>query len=124
MRASLAKMLLTKPDLLLLDEPTNHLDLEACIWFEKYLDAYRGAVIVTSHDRAFLNRAVNRVLSMEPGEVVQHRGGYDDYVLARQQQMEVMQSTAERQQRELEREMRFVERFRAKATKARQVRAG
>ena len=121
MRASLAKLLLTKPDLLLLDEPTNHLDLEACIWFEKYLAAYRGAVIVTSHDRAFLNRAVNRVLSMEPGEVVQHRGSYDDYVLARQQQMEVMQSTAERQQRELEREMRFVERFRAKATKARQV---
>ena len=121
MRASLAKLLLTKPDLLLLDEPTNHLDLEACIWFEKYLATYRGAVIVTSHDRAFLNRAVNRVLSMEPGEVVQHRGSYDDYVLARQQQMEVMQSTAERQQRELEREMRFVERFRAKATKARQV---
>ncbi len=121
MSASLAKLLLTKPDLLLLDEPTNHLDLEACIWFEKYLAAYRGAVIVTSHDRAFLNRAVNRVLSMEPGEVVQHRGSYDDYVLARQQQMEVMQSTAERQQRELEREMRFVERFRAKATKARQV---
>jgi ATP-binding cassette subfamily F protein 3 len=121
MRASLAKMLLTKPDLLLLDEPTNHLDLDACIWFEKYLAAYRGAVIVTSHDRAFLNRAVNRVLSMEPGEVVQHRGSYDDYVLARQQQMEVTRSTAERQERELEREMRFVERFRAKATKARQV---
>ena len=121
MRASLAKLLVTRPDLLLLDEPTNHLDLEACIWFEKYLASYRGAIVVTSHDRAFLNRAVNRVLSIEPEGVMQHRGGYDDYVLARQQQVEVMQSTAERQEREIEREMRFVERFRAKATKARQV---
>ena len=121
MRASLARLLVVRPDLLLLDEPTNHLDLEACIWFEKYLASYRGAVVVTSHDRAFLNRAVNRVLSIEPEGVMQHRGSYDDYVLARQRQVEVMQSTAERQEREIEREMRFVERFRAKATKARQV---
>ncbi len=121
MRASLAKLLVVRPDLLLLDEPTNHLDLEACIWFEKYLASYRGAVVVTSHDRAFLNRAVNRVIAIEPEGVVQHRGSYDDYVLARQQQLEVAQSTAERQEREIAREMRFVDRFRAKATKARQV---
>ena len=121
MRASLARLLVVRPDLLLLDEPTNHLDLEACIWFEKYLASYRGAVVVTSHDRAFLNRAVNRVLSIEPEGIARHRGGYDDYVLARQRQAEVRQSTARRQEREIEREMRFVERFRAKATKARQV---
>ncbi len=121
MRASLARLLVVEPDLLLLDEPTNHLDLEACIWFEKYLASYRGAVVVTSHDRAFLNRAVNRVLSIEPEGLMAHRGGYDDYVLARRQQLEVLQSTAERQEREIRRDMRFVDRFRAKATKARQV---
>lgn len=121
MRASLAKLLLVKPDLLLLDEPTNHLDLEACIWFEKYLAAYKGGVVVTSHDRAFLNRVVNRVMAIEPSEVVQHRGNYDEYIIARQQQLELQQNAAQRQEKELEREMRFVERFRAKATKARQV---
>ena len=88
MRAELAKLLLIKPDLLLLDEPTNHLDLEAQIWFEKYLSSYRGAVMVTSHDRAFLNRVVYKVLAIEPGEVVLHHGNYDSYVLARQKRME------------------------------------
>ncbi len=121
MRASLAKLLLGRPDLLLLDEPTNHLDIDACIWFEKYLAGYRGAVVVTSHDRAFLNRVVNKVVSIEVDEVVQRRGTYDDYILARQQDFETKQSAADRQQKEIQREMRFVERFRAKATKAAQV---
>jgi ATP-binding cassette subfamily F protein 3 len=121
MRAELAKLLLVKPDLLLLDEPTNHLDLEACIWFEKYLAAYRGAVIVTSHDRAFLNRVVRKVLAIEPGEVIQHRGNYDAYIISRQQNLEIKQAAATRQAKEIERETRFIERFRAKATKARQV---
>ncbi|MBM2824930.1 MAG: transporter related protein [Dehalococcoidales bacterium] len=121
MRAALAKLLLIKPDLLLLDEPTNHLDLEACIWFEKYLAAYRGAVIVTSHDRAFLNRVVSKVLAIEPGEVIQHRGNYDAYIIARQQDLEMKQAAAARQAKEIQRETRFVERFRAKATKASQV---
>jgi ATP-binding cassette, subfamily F, member 3 len=122
MRAALARLLLVRPDLLLLDEPTNHLDLEACIWFEKYLAGYKGAVLVTSHDRAFLNRVVSRVIAIEDnGEVTQHSGNYDDYVLSRQQEMEVRQAAAARQQKEIEREMRFVERFRYKATKARQA---
>ncbi|MDO8715848.1 MAG: ABC-F family ATP-binding cassette domain-containing protein, partial [Dehalococcoidales bacterium] len=122
MRAGLARLLLVKPDLLLLDEPTNHLDLEACIWFEKYLMKYKGAVVVTSHDRAFLNRVVKQVIAIEPnGEVIQHSGNYDAYVINRQQELEIEQAAAARQNKEIEREMRFVERFRAKATKARQV---
>jgi ATP-binding cassette subfamily F protein 3 len=118
MRAELAKLLLIKPDLLLLDEPTNHLDLEAQIWFEKYLSAYRGAVMVTSHDRAFLNRVVNRVLAIEPGEVVFHHGNYDSYVLARQKRMESLEASAKRQERLIEKETKFINRFRSQATKA------
>ncbi|MCX6012813.1 MAG: ABC-F family ATP-binding cassette domain-containing protein, partial [Chloroflexi bacterium] len=121
MRAALAKLLYIKPDILLLDEPTNHLDIEACVWFEKYLSAYKGAVIVTSHDRAFLNRVVSKVLAIEQGGVSQHTGNYDDYLIARDQEMEIKQSAAVRQEKQLKKEMRFVERFRAKATKASQV---
>ena len=84
MRAELARLLFRKPDLLLLDEPTNHLDLEANLWFEKYLSSFPGGVVITSHDRAFLNQATNRVLAIEPGEVVHHRGNYDDYLVARE----------------------------------------
>jgi len=121
MRAELAKLLLIKPDLLLLDEPTNHLDLDACIWFEKYLSGYQGAVLVTSHDRAFLNRVVRRVLALEPDEFVFHRGNYDSYVAARAQLLEVRQAMAKRQEKLIEKETRFIERFRSKNTKASQV---
>jgi len=118
MRAELAKLLLIKPDLLLLDEPTNHLDLEAQIWFEKYLSSYRGAVMVTSHDRAFLNRVVNKVLAIEPGEVVFQPGNYDNYVLARQKRMETLEASAKRQEKLIEKETKFINRFRSQATKA------
>jgi ATP-binding cassette subfamily F protein 3 len=121
MRAELAKLLLIKPDLLLLDEPTNHLDLEAQIWFEKYLASYRGAVMVTSHDRAFLNRVVSKVLAIEAGEVISHTGNYDSYVLARQKDLEVKEAAAKRQEKQIEKETRFIERFRYKKTKASQV---
>ena len=121
MRAYLARLLLMKPDMLLLDEPTNHLDIEACIWFEKYLAGYRGAVIVTSHDRTFLNRVAGKIWSIEPDKVKQYSGNYDDYVIAWQRDLEQTQGEAARQEREIQREMEFVRRFRAKATKASQV---
>ena len=121
MRAELARLLFRNPDVLLLDEPTNHLDLEANLWFEKYLSSFPGGVVITSHDRAFLNQVATRILAIEPGEVVHHHGNYDDYLLARERALEVKQAAAARQEREIQRQMRFVERFRYKATKARQV---
>ena len=121
MRAELARLLFRNPDVLLLDEPTNHLDLDANLWFEKYLASFQGGVVITSHDRAFLNQAANRVLAIEPDEVVNHRGNYDDYLLARERALEIKEAAAARQEREIQRQMRFVERFRYKATKARQV---
>ena len=121
MRAELARLLFRKPDLLLLDEPTNHLDLEAHLWFEKYLSSFPGGVVVTSHDRAFLNQVADQILAIEPGEVVHHNGNYDDYLVARERAMEIKQSAAARQSREIQRQTQFIERFRAKATKATQV---
>ena len=121
MRASLAKLLLRSPDVLLLDEPTNHLDIDANLWFEKYLNSFHGAVLVTSHDRAFLNTIATSILALEPDEAVIMKGGYDDYLVARERGLEVKQATAARQDREYKRQMRFVERFRSKATKATQV---
>ena len=121
MRAELARLLFRKPDLLLLDEPTNHLDLEAHLWFEKYLSSFPGGVVVTSHDRAFLNQVANRILAIEPGEAVHHRGNYDGYLVARERALESKQAAAARQQREIQRQTRFIDRFRSKATKATQV---
>ncbi|MEE8418939.1 MAG: ABC-F family ATP-binding cassette domain-containing protein [Dehalococcoidales bacterium] len=121
MRAALAKLLLLSPDMLLLDEPTNHLDLESCIWFERYLAAYAGAVMVVSHDREFLNRLVGKVLSIERDKIVFHRGNYDSYITFRQQENEIAEATAKRQEMKIKKETRFIERFRAKNTKATQV---
>ncbi|MSQ40950.1 MAG: ABC transporter ATP-binding protein [Dehalococcoidia bacterium] len=121
MRAALARLLFRNPDLLLLDEPTNHLDLDANMWFERFLASFRGAVVVTSHDRAFLNKVATRVLTIELDEVVILKGNYDDYLIAREQSLQVKQATAARQEREVQRQMRFVERFRYKASKAGQV---
>ena len=121
MRAALAKLLFSKPDVLLLDEPTNHLDLEANLWFERFLASFNGGVIFTSHDRAFLNQTATMVLAIEPGEVVSLRGNYDEYLIARERSLKAKQSAAARQQREIQRQMRFVERFRSKARKATQV---
>ena len=121
MRASLGKMLFSKPDVLLLDEPTNHLDLDANLWFEKYLSSFRGAVVVTSHDRAFLNQVATMVLAITRDEVVLVRGNYDDYLSTSERVLQVKQAAAARQGREVQRQMRFVERFRYKARTATQV---
>ena len=121
MRASLARILFSNPNLLLLDEPTNHLDLEANLWFEKYLASFRGGVIVTSHDRAFLNQTAKRVLAMEPDGPVLRRGNYDDYLLARESELQVKRAASARQKREMQKEMRFIDSFRSKARKASQV---
>lgn len=120
-RVELAKLLFLNPDLLILDEPTNHLDLETIRWFEDYLKGYRGAVIVTSHDRAFLNNVAKKIIAIERDEVIFFNGSYDDYVVARQKDLEIRQAMAKRQKLRVKKEMRFIERFRAKNTKATQV---
>ncbi len=121
MRASLARILFKNPNILLLDEPTNHLDLDANLWFEKYLASFQGGVLVTSHDRAFLNQTATKVLAIEPDEVALHTGNYDDYLVARENALQNKRAASARQVREIEKQMRFVEKFRAKATKASQV---
>ena len=121
MRAELGKLLFRKPDVLILDEPTNHLDLDANLWFEKYLSSFRGAVVVTSHDRAFLNQVATMVLAITPDEVVLVRGDYDNYLITSERTLKIKEAAAARQQREVQRQMRFVERFRSKARKSSQV---
>ena len=121
MRASLARILFRKPNLLLLDEPTNHLDLDANIWFEKYLASFQGGVLVTSHDRAFLNQTATKVLAIEPDEAVLHKGNYDAYLVARERALQVKEAASARQERQIQKQMRFIDRFRSKARKATQV---
>ena len=121
MRAVLGKLLFLKPDVLLLDEPTNHLDLDANLWFEKYLSSFRGAMVVTSHDRTFLNQVATTVLAITPDEVVLIKGNYDNYLVASERSLQLKQAAAARQERGIQKQMRFVERFRYKARKASQV---
>jgi len=121
MRAYLSKILFSKPDVLLLDEPTNHLDLEANLWFEEYLMNFKGAVLVTSHDRAFLNSVATMVLALEEEQVVLQKGNYDEYLISKEQSFKTKQATAERMEKHIKKQMKFVERFRSKATKAKQV---
>jgi len=120
-RVELAKLLFINPDVLILDEPTNYLDLETTRWFENYLKSYHGAILVTSHDRAFLNNMVTRVLAIERDEVIFFQGNYDGYVLAREKDLENKKAAAKKQDIKMRKEMRFIERFRAKNTKATQV---
>jgi len=120
-RVELAKLLFLNPDLLILDEPTNHLDLETTSWFENYLRSYQGLILVTSHDRAFLNNVAKKVIAFEKDEVIFYHGNYNSYVLARQKDLGIKQSAAKKQVLKLRKEMRFIERFRAKNTKATQV---
>jgi ATP-binding cassette, subfamily F, member 3 len=121
MRVALARLLLSTPDLLLLDEPTNHLDLEAIDWLERFLDVWEGAFIVVSHDRYFLNRMVRGIVELDRGRLTEFPGGYDDYLEARQLRIEALEEAAKHQAKEIARVERFVERFRYKSTKAKQV---
>ncbi|MDD4874672.1 MAG: ABC-F family ATP-binding cassette domain-containing protein [Dehalococcoidales bacterium] len=121
MRASLAKLLAINPDLLLLDEPTNHLDLESCIWFENYLTNYEGAVLLTSHDRAFLNKVTTKILAIENGKPIRYTGNYNSYIDMRREEAEKLEAAAARQEKKIAKEMEFVDRFRYKATKAKQA---
>jgi len=121
MRAALSKLLVKNPDVLLLDEPTNHLDIDATIWFEKYLLAFRGAIVLTSHDRTFLNQLATHVLTIEPRQTMMIKGNYDHFLTVREQAEKVQEATATRTEREIQRQMKFVDRFRSKARKASQV---
>lgn len=121
MRASLARLLLSSPDALLLDEPTNHLDLESVIWLEKFLAGYAGAILLISHDRNFMNRLVNRVVEVEHQQLVAYTGNYDQFVAAKAEAREILEATAKNQQKKIEDARAFIDRFRYKATKARQV---
>ncbi|TVR41376.1 MAG: ABC transporter ATP-binding protein [Bacteroidia bacterium] len=121
MRVELAKLLLQSPDLLLLDEPTNHLDIESIQWLESFLTEYPGAVILVSHDRAFLDNITSRTVELSMGKMYDYKACYSDYELLRQERMEREMAAFNNQQREIAQIERFITRFRAKATKAKQV---
>src|SRR5574340_349985 len=123
MRAALAGILLQAPDLLLLDEPTNHLDVPTLTWFDAFLRASRKALLLVSHDRDFLNRQIGRVLALEPEGLRAYAGDYDDYKRQRAEEEERLLAQAARQQAKRAQLETFIERFGAKATKARQARS-
>ncbi|MBI3783501.1 MAG: ABC-F family ATP-binding cassette domain-containing protein [Deltaproteobacteria bacterium] len=121
MRVALARILLMQPDAMLLDEPSNHLDIESLIWLENFLKTYEGALLMTSHDREFLNRIVKRVIEIDGGELTSYSGNYDFYEAQRAQSEAQAEAAYQRQQSKLAKEMRFIERFKAQAAKAAQV---
>lgn len=121
MRVSLAKILLQKPEIILLDEPTNHLDIESIQWLENYLANYDGALILVSHDRAFLDHVTNRTIEITFGNIQDYKCSYSQYVQQRLERIEAQQNAYENQQKEIAQIEKFIERFRYKATKAKQV---
>ena len=121
MRIELAKLLLQHPDVLLLDEPTNHLDIESIQWLEQFLSTRAGAVVLVSHDRAFINNVTNRTLEISCGRIFDYKVKYDEYVVLRAERREQQLRAYENQQKEIEDIRAFIDRFRYQATKAIQV---
>src|ERR1700704_2954292 len=121
MRVALARVLLGRPDVLLMDEPTNHLDLESIIWLEQFLKSYPGALLMTSHDREFMNRIVSKIAEIDAGEIIVYSGNYDFYERERTIRETNQQAAFARQQSMLAKEQRFIDRFRTHAAKAAQV---
>lgn len=121
MRIELAKLLLRRPDVLLLDEPTNHLDIESIQWLENFLRVSPGAVVLVSHDRAFINNVTNRTIEISCGRIYDYKVSYDEFVVLRKERREQQLRAYENQQKEIKDTEDFIERFRYKATKAVQV---
>src|SRR3954468_24642674 len=121
MRVALARILLMRPDAMLLDEPSNHLDIESLIWLEQFLHDYEGALLMTSHDREFMNRVVGRIVEIDGGVLTSYSGDYDFYERQRAVNEANAEAAYQRQQAMLAKEMRFIERFKAQAAKAAQV---
>src|SRR5207244_1790853 len=121
MRVAMARVLLGKPDVLLMDEPTNHLDLESILWLETFLRQHQGALLMTSHDREFLNRLVGKIAEIDSGEITLYSGNYDFYERERALREANREAAYARQQAMLAKEQRFIDRFSAHAAKAAQV---
>ncbi|PAY06365.1 glycosyl transferase family 1 [Bradyrhizobium sp. UFLA03-84] len=121
MRVALARILLMRPDVMLLDEPSNHLDLESLIWLEQFLKGYEGALLMTSHDREFINRIINKVVEIDAGQLTTYSGNYEFYEQQRALSDKQQQAQFERQQAMLAKEIKFIERFKARASHAAQV---
>jgi ATP-binding cassette subfamily F protein 3 len=121
MRIALAKLLLMQPSLLLLDEPTNHLDLDSLQWLEEYLQSYDGAVMIVSHDRRFLDTMTSKTYELSLGVLAEYAGNYSYYVIAKDERKTLQEAAFKNQQQQVKQTERFIERFRYKATKARQV---
>ena len=121
MRVALARVLLGRPDVLLMDEPTNHLDIESIVWLEEFLKQYEGTLLMTSHDREFMNRIVSKIIEIDAGETITYSGNYDFYERERAIREANQQAAFARQQAMLAKEQRFIERFKTHAAKAAQV---
>ncbi len=121
MRVALGRILLMRPDVMLLDEPSNHLDLESLIWLEQFLAGFEGALMLTSHDRAFMNRVINKVIEIDGGTLTAYSGDYEFYEQQRVLMERQMQAQFDRQQAMLAKEIKFIERFKARASHASQV---